>query len=382
MRASSRRVDAGVEPDVGRARVQQHHDLLERRVARALADAVDRALDLARAGQHAGERVGDRQPEVVVAVDREHDVAQAGHQLVEPRQEVRVLVRHRVADGVGDVDRRRALVERDLQHLGGELDVGARGVHRRELDVVAQRACACATAARAWPLTSSRVDCSWWSMWMSDVEMNVWMRGRSASRTASHARSMSAAWARARPAMTGPCDLAGDRLHRLEVAGRGDREAGLDHVDAQARELMGDLELLGRCSARCPGDCSPSRSVVSKMMTRSVGGMSLPFLGSLLVLLRLGVRLRRPPRAIPPEGGGGEARRPAGATCAASYHGPQADEHDLADVAALGEQPVRLGARGRTGRSAATTGRIDAGVEQRRAAARSTARACRGRPTA
>ena len=40
-------------------------------------------------------------------------------------------------------------------------------------------------------------------------------------------------------------DLAGDRLDRLEVAGRGDREAGLDHVDAQPRELLGDLDLLG-----------------------------------------------------------------------------------------------------------------------------------------
>ena len=79
MRAISRVLTPVVQADVGRARVQQHHDLLERRVARALADAVDRALDLARAGLHAGERVGDRQPEVVVAVDREHDVAQAGH---------------------------------------------------------------------------------------------------------------------------------------------------------------------------------------------------------------------------------------------------------------------------------------------------------------
>ena len=52
---------------------------------------------------------------------------------------------------------------------------------------------ACATAARAWPSTSSRVDCSWCSMWMSDVEMKVWIRGRPASRTASAARSMSAA---------------------------------------------------------------------------------------------------------------------------------------------------------------------------------------------
>ena len=52
---------------------------------------------------------------------------------------------------------------------------------------------ACATEARAEPLTSSRVDCSWCSMWMSLVEMKVWMRGRSASRTASAARSMSLA---------------------------------------------------------------------------------------------------------------------------------------------------------------------------------------------
>ena len=49
-----------------------------------------------------------------------------------------------------------------------------------------------ATAARAWPLTSSRVVCSWWTMWMSDVEMKVWMRGRAASRTALPAASTSA----------------------------------------------------------------------------------------------------------------------------------------------------------------------------------------------
>jgi hypothetical protein len=39
-------------------------------------------------------------------------------------------------------------------------------------------------------------------------------------------------------------DLAGDALHGLEVTGRGDREAGLDDVDAQARERLGDLQLL------------------------------------------------------------------------------------------------------------------------------------------
>src|SRR3954462_3363523 len=103
-----------------------------------------------------------------------------------------------------------------------------------------QYARACATEARARPLTSSRVDCSWWTMWMSEVETNVWMRGRWASRTASQARSTSAGLARARPATTGGgggSNPARDGLHGLEVAGRGDREPRLDDVDAQAREL-------------------------------------------------------------------------------------------------------------------------------------------------
>ena len=39
--------------------------------------------------------------------------------------------------------------------------------------------------------------------------------------------------------------LLGDPVDRLEVARRGGREAGLDDVDLEARELAGDLELLG-----------------------------------------------------------------------------------------------------------------------------------------
>src|SRR5271155_4952353 len=41
----------------------------------------------------------------------------------------------------------------------------------------------------------------------------------------------------------GAFDLARDRLDGLEVAGRGDRKASLDHVYVEARELMGDLQL-------------------------------------------------------------------------------------------------------------------------------------------
>src|SRR5213079_3267844 len=41
-------------------------------------------------------------------------------------------------------------------------------------------------------------------MWMSEVEMKVWMRGRPASCTAPNAASTSATCARARPVMIGP----------------------------------------------------------------------------------------------------------------------------------------------------------------------------------
>ena len=51
-------------------RAHRHHDLLEGRVAGPLAQAVHRALDLARSVHDRGERIGDRQPEIVVAVHR------------------------------------------------------------------------------------------------------------------------------------------------------------------------------------------------------------------------------------------------------------------------------------------------------------------------
>ena len=54
-------------------------DLFESGVAGAFADAVDGALDLARAALNAGEGVGDGHAEVVVAVGGEDDVLGAGN---------------------------------------------------------------------------------------------------------------------------------------------------------------------------------------------------------------------------------------------------------------------------------------------------------------
>ena len=47
-------------------------------------------------------------------------------------------------------------------------------------------------------------------------------------------------------------DVAGDLAHGLEIAGRGDGKAGLDHVDAQLDQRLGDFHFFGQVHAR-PG---------------------------------------------------------------------------------------------------------------------------------
>src|SRR5207249_2962339 len=94
---------AGELGELGRPGPDAHHDLFERGVARPLAEAVDRDLDLARAGLDGRERVRGRETEVVVAVNADRRIApdkvdDAGDERAELR-------RDRVADRIWDVDR-------------------------------------------------------------------------------------------------------------------------------------------------------------------------------------------------------------------------------------------------------------------------------------
>ena len=233
------RVAVDVGPDL-----EQHRDLLQRAVAGPLAEAVDRALDLARAGDHPGVGVGDGQPQVVVAVDRGLDLAQVRDQLVEARPHRRVLLGRRVADRVGDVDHRRPGVDRDLQHLGGELEVGAGRVHRRELDVLAV-----GTGHRhrrlRLPLDVLAVGLQLvLDMDVGGRDEGVDARPRGVLDRPPGGVDVGLVGA-GQAADDRPFDRAGDRLDRLEVTRRGDRETGLDHVDPEPRQLLGDLHLLG-----------------------------------------------------------------------------------------------------------------------------------------
>ena len=162
--------------------------------------------------------------------------------------------------------------------------------------------------------------------------MNVWIRGRAASLTAFQAASMSATCVRASPAMTGPSTVREIVLHRLEVARRGDREAGLDHVDAEPRELLGDLQLLLRVQ-RDPGRllAVAQRRVEDQYSVGIVRlGHVTPVGLELRLLLGAGFAAtcgRR--RAIPPEGGGEEVEGRGGVPCTRKRTSASAAAHRL-----------------------------------------------------
>jgi hypothetical protein len=109
-------------------------------------------------------------------------------------------------------------------------------------------------------------------MWMSLVEMKVCTRARAASRTASAARSMSGACARASPVMTGPSTSRAIACTASKSPGEAiGKPASMTSTPSRASWCA--ISSFSGVFSEMPGDCSPSRSVVSKTITRSGSGM-------------------------------------------------------------------------------------------------------------
>ena len=129
-------LDAGLEAaGVGLLEEQRRDQRHEVGVAAALAEAVERALDLPRAGVDGGERVGDGVAGVVVGVDAEAVAGDAG--LDDGAGDGADLVGQRAAVGVAEDDPAGAGVERGLQ--AGERVVGVRLPAVEEMLGVEQR---------------------------------------------------------------------------------------------------------------------------------------------------------------------------------------------------------------------------------------------------
>ena len=171
--------------DVG-AGLQGHHDFFERGVAGALADAVDRALDLPRARPAGRQAVGHRQgPGRRGSGPRRWPCSAAGHLLDAGRRSAPVVLDgRRVADRVRHVQVEAPGLERGAEDLHQVVAVGAGRVLGRELDVVAVLRAPGVTARSTSSSTCSRVMRSLCSRWMSLVAMKVWMRGLAAPSSA------------------------------------------------------------------------------------------------------------------------------------------------------------------------------------------------------
>jgi hypothetical protein len=219
----------------------RHDDLLHGGVAGPLPDAVDRALHLPGAGLDGGQRVGDGQAQVVVAVGADHVVA--GDPFPDRPDALRPLARHGEADRVGDVEGAGTTVDGGLEDVAHEVEVGPGGVLGAELDVVG-----------VLPGTRHRRDGLGPHLLGAHAQLVLHVGGAGGDEhvDAAPLGRLDRLPAAVDVLVGGPGQAAddgaahrrGDGVDGVEVALAGDREPGLEVVDPQARQLLGDLELL------------------------------------------------------------------------------------------------------------------------------------------
>ncbi|MPL94951.1 hypothetical protein SDC9_41114 [bioreactor metagenome] len=237
-----RGVDAGGVGHQIATHLHRHHHLFECGVAGAFAQAVDRAFDLPRARGNGGERVRRRHAEVVVAMGGEDDLVGARHLFEQHRDDLGRFLRQGIADGIGNVDRRGAGLDRGLDHAAQVIAFGADRVHRRPLHVLAQ-------VAGVVHGVGDALD----HLVLIEVgDAAVARRGAdegvdTGARRVFHRlpAAVDVLVIRAREAADHRIlGVLRDIGHRFEIAFRGDREAGLDDVDAHLVESLGNLQLL------------------------------------------------------------------------------------------------------------------------------------------
>src|SRR5690606_12453301 len=187
----------------------------------------------------------------------------------------------------------------------------------------------------------------------SDVAMKVWMRLRSHGSTACAAGSISPRFARARPATVTPVPFARRAISRTASKSPGEA-AGKPASITSTRRAINESATSSFSSAVsvAPGDCSPSRSVVSNTITRGVVALTLMSPSLMRSHLSSGgftTRTREPTRGYPClrllRGHGGVTRGLA--RLQEGHHAAQlrADALDLVVVLSLAHLEEGLAAR-------------------------------------
>ena len=223
-----------------------HHDFLEGAIARAFADAIEGALHLPGAGLDGGQRVGDGQPQVIVAMHADHCLIDVLHVVAQIADQRGILLRNGESNGVGDIDRVGPGVDGGLNNAGQELRLRARSILGRELDILHQRLC-------PFHALNGQPDDLLLGLLQFEFPMNGggcqenmdsrpfaggFDRGPGRVNVLRHAAGQ--------PADDWALDFLSNSLHRLEVTAADHRKTGLDHIDVEPSQLAGDLHFFAQ----------------------------------------------------------------------------------------------------------------------------------------
>ena len=118
------------------ADAQRHDNFFQRRIAGALAEAIDCTLHLAGPIGHGADGVGDREAEIVVAMRRPDHLVGIGDSLDQAAEQRAIFVRVGITDRVRNIDRGRAALDGDIDTFAQEVELGARCIFCAPLDIV------------------------------------------------------------------------------------------------------------------------------------------------------------------------------------------------------------------------------------------------------
>ena len=223
---------------------QGHHNLFERGVAGAFADAVDRHLGLPGAVQDAAQRIGRSHAQVVVAMGGDDRPVDVRDMIDEVFDLGAVFVRKAVARRVGDVDHGGAGGNGRLDDARQVLDVGPAcvlGVELHILDIafgIFHR--------RNGPFENLFRRRAQFVVNMlrrhADTRMDTLVLGKTQS-VGRHVDVLLHGTRQRTDRRFG--NGFGNFQHGIEIPGAGNRETGLDHVHAEILEQFGYLDFFG-----------------------------------------------------------------------------------------------------------------------------------------
>ena len=223
-----------------------HHDFFQSRIAGSFAQTIDSAFNLPGAIEHGGKRVGDRQTQIVMAMDGEDRLVRVRNALAQLPDGPAELIRQAVADRVRNIQRRGAGVDNRFENPAQKILFGTPGVLRGKLDIV-----------RILPGALDRLDRVFDDLLRRHAEFQLHVdRRRGDERMNSRSRGIPERLARTidilvqRPRQTANgavLDDPGDGLHALEIARTGCRETSLDNIDPQALQGSGYPHLFFPC---------------------------------------------------------------------------------------------------------------------------------------